>query len=441
MLQEKNVKFTRLSEQDRIAALVSGINNYFGKALTLYVMRTGRQYTFDELAIEAENFLGENLPFSRRSPYTYCQDSLRPIGAVVESSVRKKGTWVRTYAKTDDGEIYGDPSIARFLFLADRFGISMNRMNGGTNSGGKVRRGYVIAVLLEELADGERHTQKELSEATGIKDVTILGSLNHLSKIGFIDYKSVKVDAYGDAEKGFSVAVIKNKGKLEEYLSNEEKLRKDVRKKRERFSKFGHLTKTLQLRKEELDRQSLSSNLNIFGANASTVISLLCDLGVYGYKEFAGAKIKSSVKILDKGRTALEIAYLPILKATRESDSRYAKQEYRQVLDRLSGKMDELFREERVRYVEEKQMHNQEGVDEKNRIVLHVIRKLGTPFFRVKNVKRSLEEDGTDIKYRTINKVFGRLVKDGILERCPVELKVGGEVRKFEKGYYRVAGN
>lgn len=441
MLREKNVKFTQLSEPDRIAALVSGINNYFGKALTLYVMRTGRQYTWDELAIEAESFLGEDLPFSHAVPHSYCQHSLRPIGAVVESSVRKKGTWARTYAKTDDGEIYGDPSIARFLFLADRLGMSMNRMNGATNSSGKVRHGYVIARLLEELADGEKHTRKEFAEATGIKPVTLLTSLNHLSKIGFVDYNSVKVDSWGrDAEKGWSVITLKNKRRLEEYLSNKEKLRKDVLEKREQFHHFGYLTKILQLRKEELDRQSVSSDLNISKMNISTIISLLCNLGVYGYKEFVGRKIQSSAKILDKGRTALEIAYLPVLKAAREPDSRYVRQEYRQVLDRFSGKIDELFREERVRYAEEKQTRSQEDADDKNRIILHVIKRLGKPFFRVKDVQKKLEEDNLSVNF-LVRVPIKRLVEDGTLEKYPVELKVGEKVRKFEKGYYRIAGS
>lgn len=428
MLREKNVKFTQLSEPDRIAALVSGINNYFGKALTLYAMKTGRQYTWDELAIEAENFLGEDLPFHMLNPYNYCRRSLRPIGAVVKSSTRKQGKWIKTYAKTEDGEIYGDPSIARFLLLADDLDISLNKMNGATSTPlGSVRHGYVVARLLEELSDREVHTEVEIVKNTGILTTTIKFSIESLQDIGLVDFRSVKTDRFGKSESGYSVAELVDKSRLEKYIENPGELRKEVLKKR-LFQRFGILRRVLELKKENLNRKDLIDELGIAATTSSSCIATLCNLGVYRYQYFKGGATQSSVKITDKGLKAFELAYYPVLRAARELDSRYVRQEYREILEKSGGQINELLRHEKERYTNEKQSHKSDEAEEKNRIVMYAARNMGKENFRIKDVNENFKRNQININSRTVGYIMRRLVKSGELER-------------LSKGFYQFVGN
>ncbi|TAL48620.1 hypothetical protein EPN87_00070 [archaeon] len=426
MTMRVDPKFTELSEAEKISGIVSGINNYFGKALTLYAMKIGHPYIKSELVACLETFLKEDLPFSRAIPHQYCRDSLQPIGAVTKMQVKKGDRNVVGYAKTGDGEIYGDPSIARFLSLAEELDMSLNKMNGGTSAHyGTLRHGYVLARVLEELNDGERHTQAELSKKIGVSGKNLLNSLPYFDKIGFITYESVKIDSWGTSERGYSSAHLVDIGKLEYYIENPKELRKDVADKRSWFTNFGHLTRALQLKSKDITYTKLEENLRIPHVSSNIIVSLLCDLGIYEYKYIGGRK-RSSVKITSNGLRAFELAYQPALRACREPDSRYVKQEYREVLENLTDlRIHEMFRQEKMRYIGEKQSHNVAEGEEKDKIVLMAAKGLNTPVFRPRHIQEELARKGVDMKRATINLVICRLAESG-------------EFKRAKKGFYSV---
>lgn len=442
MWEKQETRFSNLSEIDRITGLVAGVNNLFGKSLALYAMRTGYPYVYHELNAKIKTFLGENLPLVRTALLRYCQNSFEPIGMVVTNSDRKQGSWITTYTKTEDGEKYGDPSIARFILLADEMGMSLNKMNGGTVFRSKLSRSYVSARVLEELIGKEKHTVAELKRKTEINRHTISHSLNYLKKLGFVDYKSVNIDSWGDDQKGYSLAELVDRNKLEHYLTSPENLRQDTLKVREDFYKFNYLIRALKLGLDKITNKKLEEDTKIPLSNASSIISLLCDLGIYRYVEFKGGEIMSSAKILEKGVRVFELAYYPVLRAARELNSRYVRQEYREIIDKLGNQINELFRREKMRYLNEKQLHNKEEAMEKNEIILSIIRNLNMPVFRIKNIKEKLEENGSKINPNTVGNIIYRLIESDKVEKVVQEkLLKDGRIKNLDKGFYRLREN
>lgn len=442
MWEKQETRFSNLSEIDRITGLVAGVNNLFGKSLALYAMRTGYPYVYRELDAKIKTFLGENLPLDRTALLRYCRNSFEPIGMVVTNSNREQGSWITTYTKTEDGEKYGDPSIARFILLADETGMSLNRMNGGTIFRHKLVRSYASARLLEELINKEKHTVAELKRKTQINRHTISHSLTHLSELGFVDYKSVNTDSWGGNHKGYSVAELVDRNKLEHYLANPENLRQDVLKKRKDFYKFNYLIRALNLDSDKITNKKLAEDTGISLGNVSSIISLLCDLGIYRYVEFKGGEIMSSAKILERGLRAFELAYYPVLRVARELNSRYVRQEYREIIDKLSNQINDLFRREKMRYVNEKQLHNKEEAMEKNEIILSIIRSLNVPIFRIRNVKEKLKEGESNINPNTVGNIVYRLLESGKVEKVVQEkLLKDGKIKNLDKGFYRLREN
>lgn len=422
----EKINFIDLLEKDKIAALTSGINNRFGKALTLYAMKTGHPYTVYELAAQLETYLGEKLPFYCGRPFGYCKDSLYPIGAVLDITVRKQDKLVRAYSKTDEGEIYGDPSIARFLLLADQLDISLSSMNRATHTSGRVRHGYVVTKILDNIIDGEIRNIANISEDIKLNSLTVSKTLRHLRSIGFVDFDSVKTDRLGPHESGYSSVIVSDRDKLEKYISNPEELRKAILNRKGKIQRIGYILETLKKRYEEFDSKKLSEETGFGWSDCSSVVSVLCDLGIYKYKIFKGAEFMSSVKILDKGKQAFELAYDPIIKVSINPFSRYVRQEYREILDKWSSQMDNLFRREKIRYLNEKQLYSKESGEEKVRIIKSAIRNLNTSLFRIKDVNKELDKIGAKINKETTSNIIRELAKEK-------------EVDKVREGFYKLS--
>jgi DNA-binding PadR family transcriptional regulator len=421
-----------MTPQQRVEALISGVCNNFSKAIALYVLEKGKNYTGMELDHAVERFLGEEaLPFSRGMLRKRCEQSLKPIGFVAEKEVMGEkthsGKWVKAYAITEDGERYGKPSIEQFLLLADYLGKSLNEINGVENTAGAVKHGYVVAELLGILHDGRIHTETEIAKLMGFNKMVVCASLRHLAELGLAEYRSVSKDAYGGSESSYSIAGLVSRKKLKAYLADDETLRMDVLNVRSIFKFWGHLTSTLKLELEELDCNALAGELGIAVTSASRVIAVLCDLGVYAYKNFDGKYTQSEAKITEDGMKCFEMAYKPVLLVAEDPLSSSAFGEYESVLKDRSEAV-RLFKSEEQRYLDTSNLLDKQNGEDNVALVLDTIHEAGLLEFRRKDLVDVLRKkrDGRDIPV-LISHQLPILLNGGIIEK-----------RTDRHGYYRL---
>jgi hypothetical protein len=427
--------FLSLSVQKRIEALVSCTCTSGPKALALYIMATGKKYTQGELNRNAVEFLSSDLPFSSGILHGYCKTSLQPAGMVNSSIVTEtmhSRRYLTAYRITQDGELYGKPSIARFILLAHMLNVSLNDLNGVTNSPGGYKHGYLVAKILEAIKDGKSYSLSSIAKNIGVDIVNIVGSaLYELNRLGLVDYKSLNFRNFlHSSVAGYSVAKLKDRAKLEEYLKDENKLRSDVEKLRAFNCKWEYLVCALRLGLGELDRNILSEELGKKYADGlkvqhvrknicSIVLSTMCDLGIYEYKGFIARKTKSEAIITERGLMAFTLAYEPILLVAKDPLSEYVSAEYRKTLQEIEPIIADLFREEMERFKKTSRHLHSRMPEETDRLVMGAVRRveLDSPF-RASDLIRF----GMDRKYRnSISMSLHRLAKSGHIEHTGIQ--------------------
>ncbi len=392
--------FLALAEQQRADALVM---NNFGKALALYVMKSGEEYTGEGLNGAATGFLGSDLPFKgKRRMHDYCKDSLEPAGMVAGGSTERDGRSVSTYSITEHGERCGKPAALRFLSLADYLGKSLNELNGATNTSGSVGHGYALAKVLECLNDGKIHTVTDIAQTAGLTEKVASFSLRHLDRTGLAHYKSVRCDPYGGAETDYSVIELTGRDEAEGYARNPRLMTKRLPHSQPDYAPYVRrcLLAALGLGLQEIHRNMLVGALGVSDATAKKVMALLCDLGVYAYRKFKGSFVLSESQITDKGIYAFELAYGPALAVAKDPRSAYAAGAYLMgALERSSKSPAELFASERRRFIETSNNLKQRSGDENVELVMDAIRSSDrSTDFRRKDVVEQLVKRGGETR-------------------------------------------
>lgn len=438
---EKNVKpaerqkrrtFLELSELERIEALTSGASNSCGKALILWVMKPGREYTCGKLNGAAEAFLGRGLPFKYAGRLLqYCKQSLEPAGFVTEGRVAGEGAcsgkFLTAYAVTEDADKYGKPAVARFMQLASITGISLNMINGFTASTAGIRHAYFVARTLECLSDGEKRTTSAIAEQIGANPSTIARTLKHLHEIGFVNYKSVSTDHYGDSERDFSVILLKDPERLRIYKTDIAKLKEDATKIQPTFRYLRCLMDVLNLEVQELNRNLVAKRLGISEKGATKIISILVGLGVYSYRNLS-SKAKSEAEINERGLLAYELAYGPIINVARNPLSKYVFEDYRKPLE--TEGMHALFLEELQRFRETSNNLGHMPFSKTVGAILTIIRGSGPECFRARNIRSMLEQVGERRKLEPLaQRVLGCLRRERQIEATE------------RRGYYSLVRN
>lgn len=414
--------------QERVEALTAGVANSGPKALALYAMQRGRDYTNGELNAAAETFLGQSLPFkSNGTLQQYCRWSLEPVGFAVEKKVVREHMYANrlltAYSIIEEGEIYGKPSIERFMMLSHKLNLPLERINGATSTPGAVRRGYVVAKVLEALSDGEPTTASSLEIAINVSQIRT--QLTGLHKSGLINYKSVQCDTYGGPERDCPTIELADREKLETYLTDDGRLRADTLKVRNGFDEWGYLRRTLALHAVELDRHSLHRLAAIPKDAGSRTIPTLVMLGVYRYTNFIRGNVKSDVQITDNGLLAYELAYKPVLLVANDPISDYVFMDYKMPLE---VPILELFREELERFrTSNNKIRKKNPTIEVDSLLSH-LETNGIETFRRKDLIEILKEGGDKRNLEgTVAFLMEKMRREGIIESIGVH------------GYYRLA--
>jgi DNA-binding transcriptional ArsR family regulator len=407
-----SMSFVDLSVQERVEALTSGVNSTGLKAATLWSMEMGRYYTTNELATNVWRFLGTKAA-SFSIPIQYCKASLEPIGMVVKHTFT--GDMALAFGKTEDGLVYGHPSIARFLYVAGELDISLNSLNGDAKSPRELRHGFVVASVLELLRDGKERSVVDIARATGISIKTVSHYLNSVVKQGLVDYERIALDSFGNSETGYSVASLVNGQKLEYYIQNPLALRADTLTVVPYYAHWGYLERTLELRAGTLEPQSLAQRLDIHKKGAASVITLFGRLGIYKHERFKGKEVQSLARVNFLGEFVFDNVYRHILAIAREPESGETMRRFSEIMQELD--VHGLFRQEIERYMREKP--GGPGSTTTNNEVLSaaiaISERTDRPF-RTRHVVEELDARGNPVKNATIRHSLGRLVRDGHLE-------------------------
>ncbi len=127
---------------EELGNLLAAYGNHEAKAVTLLAMRGGSSplfYTSSQLNTRLNEVQGDNPGWNMEThiPFSYCDNSLAPIGLVVKDIVDlTKG--IVAYSLTEYGETIGKPLAALLLDFSERHpGISLLELFGQTSSPSK----------------------------------------------------------------------------------------------------------------------------------------------------------------------------------------------------------------------------------------------------------------------------------------------------------------
>jgi len=421
----RSPRFLDLSEQERAEELFSASNSA-AKALMLWVMKRGKNYTEGELDAKMQSFLRKKLPLELKGNLkAYCRYSLEPTGLVAEFQDFKKPQTskapvkrkVNKYEITDDGQTYAKPAIARFLLLADELGISLNNLNGATKRNGRTSNAYVIAKILEALTEQGPHKPYTIGEKLKlVQKNVVLQNIRKLASLGLVSYDGTGIDTFKPRE-----AELADSDKLERYLENSEELKSAVLSIYPRFTNFGRLRTIMELRLREIGREILpnkfaAQNKKLSKSGASEATSVLCRIGVYRFK-CSGTSSKpkaevTEVKITEKGELAFQSAYRPALTVARYPRSVYVNDGYQSILARIEADVRDLFRREFVRFFRTNGRLNRRDPDEDSRAIIDVVKERGLEEFRVRELAALLR-----IPRAALNRSVHDLRETGLIER------------------------
>ena len=419
-------RFVSLSEQERAEAVFSVCNNA-AKALMLWMMKRGKEYTKEELAAKMRSFLGRKVPLElAENLRAYCRLSLEPAGLVTERQDFRKLQFgkvtgkrlVTLYAITIDGQSYAKPAIARFLLLADELDISLNNLNGATKRNGRTSSAYTIARILEVLAERDGpHTPHSIREKLGLaKECVVLQNIMKLASLGLVSYKGTGIDTSKQRK-----AELADKDKLDRYLENGAELKSAILSCCPKFKNFDRLRGAMELRLQEIDRGILSgafaaANKKLRGNEASEVVSILCRIGAYRFKGGARA-IRSraevtEVRITEDGEFAYYSAYRPVLSVAGNPKSPYADEGYQKVLAHIKPGIRTLFRGEFSRFLQTNGRINRSDTGRNCKAVLKAARRQELEEFRTRELMALLR-----LPMHAVNKSVRALRKSGFVEK------------------------
>lgn len=114
--------------------LLSGFGNHEAKALTLLSLDRNVVLGWGALAKQVIDSQGtvKGWRINRKGPFSYCQQSLEPIGLVAKEEIDSTGEW--GYRLTDLGEEIGVPLAGLLLDFSNRYGLPLYNLLGSTSS-------------------------------------------------------------------------------------------------------------------------------------------------------------------------------------------------------------------------------------------------------------------------------------------------------------------
>lgn len=191
-------------EPDRLFGLLAAVGNSEAKALTLVVMRDGQIFTRGDLgrAVMVRQAAGRRWAINRSLPFSYCRNSLSPIGLVTREAINPDFS-TYGYQITDYGRTTGIPLAGALLkWSYDHPSFSLYWMFGQTNSkfpqteepADKKRapktRCKIFRQLLTNPADRIRTV--DLAQRIGEKEGLVSGHLDSLFRNNVISYTTIE---------------------------------------------------------------------------------------------------------------------------------------------------------------------------------------------------------------------------------------------------------
>jgi hypothetical protein len=127
---------------EEVGNLIASLGNHEAKALTLLSMKPGVAYSQTSLHHNAMEIQGGGVGWNMSNgvPFSYCTNSLAPIGLVAKELVDESKE-IYGYVKTAYGQVVGDSLAGHLLSLSERHpNCSLIEMFGSTNSTSRAGR-------------------------------------------------------------------------------------------------------------------------------------------------------------------------------------------------------------------------------------------------------------------------------------------------------------
>ncbi|MEK6953132.1 MAG: hypothetical protein AABX29_09035 [Nanoarchaeota archaeon] len=400
ILEHKEVPFPEDLE-GRLNAVFNIVNTEL-KSATLLALDDS-PVEASEIKARVRKFVGQgHLP---RSPVfgQYCHQSLYPIGAVIEETIRREGVEDihLAYSLTEAGKRYGRPIATLALQYAVKNNLSLYQILRSTQSTGETRAPLNRIKILKLL-----YKRGNLREADLVEDMiqgasNIHRSLQDLKKIGFVDYDSI-----GETQKGKSVIVYRwIDGKNPDDVTPVNQLPTLTKKAARLLRDRGTIT---SLKAKEV--------LNALISSISGIYSALVNQG-FAIREmdFHGHNVQSNVRLKERAKLFLDFES----RVEEILSDRISESEVENIYLNFIGRLDfeEVIRQAVDIYKRVSPRINYHTQEETIDNVMCFL--MGNPGARHHEVKRKLG-------YRS-DKVLSSLVKSGTLRKE----KVGKEARYY----------
>ena len=152
---ENSSSFSRDLKLEKTADLLAGLGNHEAKLLTLLAMGLNDHYlSGSQLGNKFRAFIGQDAEWipSINVPFGYCQNSLEPLGHVVEGRVKGHRGPTVAYKISEHGKKTGIPYAGLLAQWSLRYPeISLQQVFGPTHSKGEVRAPESRIQLITEL--------------------------------------------------------------------------------------------------------------------------------------------------------------------------------------------------------------------------------------------------------------------------------------------------
>lgn len=198
-------------------AIIDGVANHPGKLITLGVLGMEPNHlftasdigkTFDGYQTDPAAGIVAPVWESKNNPFGYCQNSLRPIGLVVDGAVphqKQLGKFVEAYKINRNGIEYGLPMVGGFLgWELDNPNESLQRILGSTNNAydTESRAPSLRIGILRELLECSGMSRYAVAQKLGITGGRVKPLLDTLVMEGVVE----EGQKYDPAERIFYVS-------------------------------------------------------------------------------------------------------------------------------------------------------------------------------------------------------------------------------------------
>lgn len=306
----------RLSDEE-MGNLISALGNHEAKALTLCLMTPGIIYSRRDLRRRVIQAQGLNIGWrvNWAIPFSYCENSLSPIGLVTREAINPDGS-TYGYMKTEDGEIKGVPLAGLLLDFSLRHpDFSLQDFFGSTNSSSQLQEiggvEYKERAPIRRLEISRRLLTSNLPMRTtdianqiGVgREAGIGDHLFQLAERGFISYEAVK---QGEAHVFYRLSEAPPSSESQPWRGREvltnfvyQLLKED-----------GNREWSAEAIVEQCQQYRRANDNLLFGEKAlkdriSTILSHLTKNGYARRRKFIGGKIQSEINLTREQREML----------------------------------------------------------------------------------------------------------------------------------------